>query len=134
MQTLRPYQIDADAGVRKAFRDGAKSVLLVLPTGGGKTTVFAHWLIGAVKKGSHVIFLAHRRELIGQASKRLSEHHVFHGVIQAGSRYNLREQVQVASVQSLVPRIYPRDPETAPDIPRGDILVFDEAHRATSKS
>ncbi len=133
-QKLRPYQIDADAGVRKAFKDGSKSVLLVLPTGAGKTTTFAHWIIGAINKGSYVIFLAHRRELIKQASERLTEHDVKHGVIQAGSYTDFNKQVQVASIQSLLPRIYPADEETAPTPPRATILVFDEAHRATSAS
>lgn len=100
----------------------------------GKTTTFAHWLMGAVAKGSSAIFLAHRRELISQASQRLTQHGVRHAVIQAGSRYEPNAQVQVASVQSLIPKLFPADPETAPDRPRADVLVFDEAHRSTSAS
>src|SRR5690606_31919319 len=109
-------------------------VLLVLPTGGGKTTVFAHWLVGAMAKGTHAIFLAHRRELVSQASTRLREHYVPHGIIQAGARIDFSQQVQVASIQSLIPKLYPSDPETAGDPPVADILIFDEAHRATSAS
>lgn len=134
MQVLRDYQVRADQGVRAAFRSGVKRVLLVMPTGAGKTTTFAHWLMGAVSKGSTAIVLAHRRELIGQASKRLSEHFVPHGIILAGVRPDSSQPVQVASVQSLLPRLYPKDAEAAQPPPPADIIICDEAHHASAKS
>ncbi len=134
MQVLRDYQIRADQGVRAAFRAGHRRVLLVMSTGAGKTTTFAHWLMGAVGKGSTAIVLAHRRELISQASKRLSEHFVPHGIILAGTRSDSHQPVQVASVQSLIPRLYPKDPEMAAPPPPANIIICDEAHHASAAS
>ena len=40
--TLRPYQLEAVAEIRQAYQARHRSVLFVLPTGGGKTTIFSH--------------------------------------------------------------------------------------------
>ncbi len=134
MQKLRDYQIAADAGVRKAFRDGAKRVLLTLPTGGGKNTLAAKWLHGVKAKGSSGFFLADRRELIDQASQRLLDNGVSHGIIMSGVMPKRNEQIQVGSIQSVIPVLYPRDPETAPDRPIVNVIVLDECDTATSNS
>ncbi len=134
MQKLRDYQIAADAGVRKAFRDGAKRVLLTLPTGGGKNTLAAKWLHGVKAKGSSGFFLADRRELIDQASQRLLDNGVSHGIIMSGVMPKRNEQIQVGSIQSVIPVLYPRDPETAPDKPIVNVIVLDECDTATSTS
>ena len=41
MMQLRPYQTEAKAAVLSQWQDGARRTLLVLPTGMGKTIVFA---------------------------------------------------------------------------------------------
>jgi superfamily II DNA or RNA helicase len=53
----------------KHYVDAGKCAgLVVLPTGGGKTVVAAHWLLqNVIAKGGRVLWLAPRRELLKQA-------------------------------------------------------------------
>jgi superfamily II DNA or RNA helicase len=118
---LRHYQLAALADVRAAFATGRKRVLLRLPTGGGKTVIAAEMLRVAAERGHRCVFLAHRRELIQQASERLGDVH--HGVIMAGEPAT-EAPVQVASVQTLARR----------EPPPCDFLFVDEAHRTLGAS
>lgn len=129
---LRPYQTGAVSGLRDAIRRlrsiGKKArVLLVSPTGSGKTVILADVIGGAEKRGSHILFLAHRKELIDQTSRKLDDIGVAHGVIQAGhARSDLGgAAVQVASIQTLARR---------PSMPRAEIIVVDEAHHARANT
>jgi len=121
---LRPYQVEAIEEVRGRFRAGAKRTLIVLPTGGGKTVVGASIINSAAAKGSRVLFLAHRRELIQQTADKLSRFGVRHGIIMAGERQALQHPVQVASIQTLARR---RDV-----LKSVDLIFFDEAHHAAA--
>lgn len=71
MVALREYQLKLKGDLREAIHQGSKAPCAVLPTGGGKTTIFADMALGAVAKGKRVCVLAHRRELINQAAQRL---------------------------------------------------------------
>jgi superfamily II DNA or RNA helicase len=102
--TLRPYQAEAIESTREAYRNGALAPLLVLPTGGGKTVVFSAIAASAVVRGRRVLVLAHRRELIRQASQKLAAAGVPHGVIAPGHEAT-DDLVQVASVQTLARRL-----------------------------
>ena len=74
-----------------------KSVLYVLPTGGGKTVIFSHIAEQAAIKGNRVCILVHRSELVDQSSESLSKIGVEHGVITAGKELDLSKTVQVVS-------------------------------------
>lgn len=105
-QVLRDYQLDAVAGLRAEIRRGKRSILLVAPTGSGKTSIAAHMIFAALAKGKRILFLAHRLELINQASARLDDLGVDHGVIMADHpRKRPWLHVQVASVPTLVRRL-----------------------------
>ena len=69
---LRPYQQEAVAAVEKEWRDGHRKTLLVLPTGTGKTIVFAHVAKDCVSAGKKVLILAHRDELLTQAQDKIA--------------------------------------------------------------
>lgn len=101
---LRGYQIGCVDRTRDAFRS-VHRVVCVCPTGGGKTVIAGAVITSAVEKGGRVLFLAHRKELIDQASAKLSQFGVAHGVIKAGVAPDLGLPVQVASVQTLVRRL-----------------------------
>ncbi len=139
---LRPYQVDAIENLRTAFRGGAKAVVFVLPTGGGKTACAAEVIVSAVAKGKRVLFLAHRKELIMQASAKLTQCGVAHGVIQAGVRSDLSKPVQVASVLTLIkrlPRLLAGDPGAIalgadPQVQEFDLIVVDECHHLPATS
>lgn len=124
--TLRPYQQQAISTLRAAYRSGARAPLLVMATGSGKTVCFSAIASGATERGRRVLILVHRRELITQASRKLSLAGVAHGVIARGFPAS-DQPVQVASVQTLARRI-----ERITWSP--DLIIIDEAHHATAGS
>jgi DNA repair protein RadD len=122
-QMLRDYQRSALEGVRTELRRGHKRVVLVAPTGSGKTTIASEMIRSAEAKGNSVLFVAHRRELIEQAVARLAEHGIDAGVIMAGHKPKDRA-TQVASIQTLVRR----------ENPPASVVVVDECHHARAKT
>ncbi|MBW0173790.1 MAG: DEAD/DEAH box helicase, partial [Vulcanococcus sp.] len=121
--TLRPYQQQLVTDIRLQYQLGKRSVLAVLPTGGGKTVCFAYIADAASRKGNRVLILVHRAELLDQASRSLPMHH---GIIAANRAMDLSHAVQVASVQTVARRLHrlPRD--------MFQLIVVDEAHHTTA--
>ena len=68
---LRPYQEQAKAAVFEEWQAGKQKTLLVLPTGTGKTIVFAKISEECVREGERVLVLAHRGELLQQAADKI---------------------------------------------------------------
>jgi DNA repair protein RadD len=135
MTELRPYQLDHVEKIEQAIADGQRRLLVVLPTGGGKTVEAAELIKRARARGQRALFVAHRREIIDQTAKRLTEHGMplgRHGIIQAGRERDLRPQaaIQIASIDTL----HHRTKRGAMDLPRGDIVFFDEAHRVRGRT
>jgi superfamily II DNA or RNA helicase len=125
--TLRPYQTAAIAAIDAEFARGIQRTLLVLPTGCGKTVVFAEWARGRVAGGRRVIVLAHRTELLEQAAAKLADVGV-HAAIEKAERRAGRAPVVVASVQTLQ-----RQRLAALDPGAFDIVV-DEGHHAPART
>ena len=119
---LRPYQQQAITDLRLAYRGGARAPLLVGATGMGKTVIFSAITAGAVERNRRVLILVHRRELIRQASAKLTQAGVTHGIIAAGFKPS-DHPVQVASVQTLARRLDHQHWQP-------DLIVIDEAHHA----
>lgn len=124
---LRPYQDAAIAGVREAFRAGKRRVLLVAPTGAGKTVMFSYLSGALMHAGQNVLLMAHRDELLDQISRTLQQFDVPHGFIAARRQLMLRHRVQVAGVHTLKNRC-------ATLLWRPDWIICDEAHHATAGS
>jgi superfamily II DNA or RNA helicase len=120
---LRPYQQQLINDIRLQYQLGHKSVLAVLPTGGGKTVCFSYIAEQASIKGNRVLVLVHRQELLDQASRAMP---MPHGRISAGRSMDLSYAVQIASVQTVARRLHllPRD--------FFQLLVVDEAHHTTA--
>lgn len=70
---LRPYQQEAKESIFKEWDRGIKRTLLVLPTGCGKTIVFAKVTEDCVRGGDRVLILAHRGELLEQAADKIAK-------------------------------------------------------------
>ena len=68
---LRPYQEEAKQNIFSEWEKGIMKTLLVLPTGCGKTIVFAKVTEECVRRGSRVLILAHRGELLEQAAEKI---------------------------------------------------------------
>ena len=128
--SLRDYQEDFVQKVRVEYRSGTQSVLLVAATGAGKTVVFSYIAKSAAAKGSRVLILAHRDQLIKQASHKLTDNGVNHGIIMAGFTPSPLRLVQVASVQTLVRRL---EKMVAAKV-HFDLIVIDEAHLSAAAS
>jgi len=128
---LRPYQQDALEAVRAAYKRKHRNVLVVMPTGTGKTVLFAE--IARLAKGP-VLVLAHRQELVEQAREKISAWcDDVVAVEMAGQRgltrpNGQRPKIAVASVQTIRRRLdqIPRDAFR--------IVVVDEAHHAAADS
>src|SRR6516162_6831468 len=60
---LRPYQAEVIGRCQAEVAAGKRRVVLVAPTGSGKTVIAAALIRAAVDRGERVLFLAHRREL-----------------------------------------------------------------------
>jgi DNA repair protein RadD len=116
----RPYQEAAILELRARFGRGRRAVVLALPTGGGKTVIFALITALAFAKGSQVLIVVHRRELIKQASDKLKAAGVAHGIIAPGFTPDPDALVQVGSVQTLALRLG--------KLPKYDLIILDEAH------
>lgn len=124
-QILRPYQERAVHDVFAAWREHGPRVLVVMPTGSGKTSCFS-WIAFALSVP--VLIIVHRRELATQAANRLREFGVDFGYIMAGKKPRPAARVQIASVQTLVQRV------RKGQVPPARLVVIDEAHLSTAAS
>jgi superfamily II DNA or RNA helicase len=124
MTELRPYQNDVLAEVDQLIAAGTRRIIIVAPTGAGKTVIAADIIQSAHINGQRALVLAHTREIIRQTSAKLFEHGIKHGIIQAGFMLRPDEPVQVASIQTLWSRMRTNRMELRP----ADLLIIDEAH------
>lgn len=115
MIDLRPHQIILDNKIDEAQKAGHKNVLVISPTGSGKTVLFSH---RQNKRKTQSALVAHRSELVGQISFTLSRFNVPHRVIApkkvikeinraqllklGRSCYDPNAKCAVVSIQSLV--------------------------------
>lgn len=129
---LRPYQQEAHDSIFNEWNNGVQKTLLVLPTGCGKTIVFAKVAEDCVRQGRRVLIMAHRGELLEQASDKI------HKVTGLGCSVEKAEQtclgewfrIVVGSVQTLqnIKRLHRFDPNYF------DTIIIDEAHHCLSDS
>ena len=127
---LREYQNTAIDDIRTSFKKGNKKVLLVSPTGSGKTVIACAMIQKALEKNKQCLFVAHRRELVYQTINKLFDYGITSGVLMSGQPETQFENVQVASIQTFTARKKNIDFHK----PKGDLIILDEAHRSTSKS
>ena len=132
---LRPYQQEARTAVESEWEAGNSRTLLVLPTGCGKTIVFAKISEDRVRQGDRVLILAHRGELLDQAADKIksatglicSTEKAEQSCLDSASRWY---RITVGSVQSLMrqSRLDRFDPDYF------QTIIIDEAHHAVSDS
>lgn len=129
---LWKFQHDVLDGVRRAFLAGHRAVLIVAPTGSGKTVMGSSIIHSSEEKGKQSMFMAHRRELVEQAANKLLKFGVNHGIIMAGHRAERWRGVQIASIDTLRARYMNQKRKINIPLPNLDILMIDEAHRSCS--
>lgn len=129
---LRPYQSEAKAAIFEEWDKGVKRTLLVLPTGCGKTIVFAKVTEDCVRRGNRVLILAHRGELLEQAADKIGKATGLGCATEKAEETCLGSwfRVVVGSVQSLTRekrlKQFPVD--------YFDTIIIDEAHHCLSDS
>lgn len=127
-QALRPYQQAARDAIHAEWDAGHTRTLLVLPTGTGKTIVFASVAADQVRAGDRVLILAHRGELLEQAADKLQRSTGLVSAVEKAESTCLDSwfRVVVGSVQTLqrTARL-----ERFPHDYFGTIII-DEAHHA----
>lgn len=126
-EILRIYQFAIAEKVVRCVELGYRRILVVLPTGGGKTRLAAAMIQSALRNGKTSQFLVHRKELIDQTSVSFADLNIRHSFI-ASNRPPPSESdsVVLAGVQTLVRRL---ERYQAPDF-----LIIDEVHHATASS
>lgn len=122
---LRPYQVAGANAANRKFAEGARSLLIVYATGGGKTPTLAHMCRQRAARGLRSIVMAHRDELIRQAADKIESICGFApGIEKAQEHSRGDEPVVVSSIQTMISRDkLPGDPF--------DFGVVDEVHHAT---
>ncbi len=133
---LRPYQSAACEAIFKEWQEN-DSTLVVMPTGGGKTILFADVIRRVFPRRALVI--AHREELIFQAKDKIQRVTGLHADVEMGE-YTAEgslfdaSPVVVSTIQTQCSggdgggRMSKFDPQ------RFGVLIIDEAHHATSQT
>ena len=124
---LRDYQQQCIDDLRAPFAKKHRRVLLVAPTGAGKTVMFSYLTKKLTERGNRVLLLAHRDFLLDQIGGTLARFGIPHGFIAAKRKRELCHLTQVAGVHTLKNRI----PKIAW---QPDWIICDEAHHATAGS
>lgn len=121
---LRPYQNKALGEIFSYYKSGTRRVLLVMPTGSGKSVVMAEAMKRFAAEGKRSFMVTRGRKLISQYSARLKREGVRHSVIMAGSDHAAADSfVTLGSIDTVHRRKL---------CPEADLLVIDEAHLALS--
>ena len=127
---LRPYQAEAKAAVFEQWDKGTLKTLLVLPTGCGKTIVFAKVAEDCVRQGYWVLILAHRGELLEQAADKIKKSTNLGCATEKAEQTCLGSwfRITVGSVQSM--QREKRLSQFSEDY--FNVIIIDEAHHCIS--
>ncbi len=123
MIALRPHQERGARELRRAYQR-VRRVVLVMPTGGGKTATASTLIAWAVAKGRRALFLCHIREVVLDTAARLRKAGVPCGVVMAGEPAT-EAPVQVASVATVAARGHH---------PPAEFVIFDECHHVVAQT
>lgn len=129
---LRPYQQKLVEQVHEKFTvEKCSSVLMYLPTGGGKSAICATIATQQVKEKNRVAVFVHRDELAVQMESALlhwtGEKKI--GFIKANKPVSEQCRIQIISIQTFSKR-YLKSTEENEVLPKFDLIIIDEAHHA----
>lgn len=125
--TLRPYQNEIITRLNSQWEDGTRRVMIQMPTGTGKTEVFAAIVKRYLQNhDDQVLILVHRKELVEQIMERMKKFDIASTRIQAGFRSDVTKRVFVGMVQSMKKRMGVLE--------NVGLIIIDEAHHSVAKS
>lgn len=122
-----PHQTGAIENARAAVRRGVRRLLLVAPTGAGKTVLISLMARGHLdaRPENRVLIVVHRRELVQQTVAKLRAVGVVDvDVLAAGAEVSNGARIVVASVQTITARA---------ELPPATLVLHDEAHHLPAK-
>lgn len=127
---LRDYQDRAITSILAAWQTGVRRPAVVLPTGAGKTVIFAH--LGAMvhrERGARSLVLVHTSELVDQAVAKFRNvaPHLKVGIVKA-TQNDVDADIIVATVQTL------RSAERRSKLGNIGVVIVDECHHATAQT
>lgn len=137
---LRGYQIKAIEAVENSIMEGAKTVLLSMATGTGKTRTILGMIYRFLKSNrfKKILFLVDRTALGSQAEDVFKEVKL-EDLMTLNDIYDIKTlekketeretKIQIATVQSLVKKIMYNEEESIPAVSDYDLIIVDEAHR-----
>lgn len=134
MIVLRPYQEEAVNMVREEIRKGNKRVLLVMPTGSGKTHTMGDIASKTIINGHKILAMMHRRQLVMQMVDRFKDCGIDSGVIMSGIESELEHKCQVTTVQTYLRRLKLSDIESNKFFIAASVIFIDEAHHVLAKT
>jgi DNA repair protein RadD len=126
MIQLRDYQSVFTDKARERMKAGVRRLLMVGPTGCGKTVKAAYMQGGAARKGFITWFVVHRIEIILRTSETFDAFNIDHGIVADGFPLEPDKMVQICSVDTLVNMLA--------KLPHPHGIVFDEAHHIVAGS
>jgi len=126
--TLRPYQQSLIDDIRDQIKAGKKRILVVCPTGGGKTVVSGFIAHNTVRRGGRAFFNVHRDFLLSQTSLTFQRLDIIHSFIASSISKKIDDTVstQLCSVNTLVKRLGAVTPPT--------VCIWDETHHIVAGS
>lgn len=120
------YQPILTNRIMDGLAEPRRSILLQLPTGGGKTRIASEVVRRFLARGLTVWFICHREEILQQTSDELEAAGIPHGFLAAGRKADHQREVYVCSVQSL--------PRRLAAMPPPDVIIWDECQHARAES
>ena len=130
---LWPFQANAKLDLRKNMRRGIRRQILCAPCGSGKTEVAMSIIADAVKRGSTVVFIADRQNLVDQTSAKFFAYGIDHGVAMSNRTFGRNQKVQICCAQTLESRgfmmsgiqdLFSEEYQS----PRVNLVIIDECH------
>lgn len=131
--TLRDYQKLAVDQIRAEIQKGNRRILLVLPTGSGKSHTMGDIAKKAIDRLHKILALMHRRQLVTQLMQRFEECGVNSAIIMSGEDHNLDCSAQIATCQTYARRLNLKKNNNKFFID-AKIVFIDEAHHALSNT
>lgn len=144
MIDLRQHQLESVKNVDILHSQNFKNVMLVLPTGAGKTITMAHYAWRCNQRGEGCVIFAHRDVLLEQISEALCLFNVYHSIYSSNptvnfisnsnhqkfgnSYYRQSSMIILASVDTF----WRRDVSTL--LPYIKLWMMDEGHHMTKDS
>ena len=122
MDNLRQYQIEAIDGVMQNKRN-----LIHLDTGSGKSVIFKHIILHALKNGQKVLFLVARQNVITQAYEKHFGDIQNKSLMMGANKYELSDLL-CASIDTLTRRKHVHDEI----VNKYDLIIVDECHDCTA--